>query len=118
MGPQFRNYGILAVVITFVAYYVIILAGLENRYLAGVLATSVATFVLYGIDKAQAKTFQRQAKHRVPENLLHLMVLLGGFLGGWAGMFLFWHKVRKPVFWFVLSVSTVLHVVLMFMFEW
>jgi uncharacterized membrane protein YsdA (DUF1294 family) len=118
MGPQFRNYSILAIVLTFIAYYLVLWTGLSGRYLAGVLATSIATFILYGIDKAQAKTFQRQAKQRVPENLLHLMALVGGFLGGWAGMFIFWHKVRKPVFWAVLGGSTILHIALMFIFGW
>ena len=114
MPRQFTMYGILAIIITFVAYYIIIaLIGSGQRYLIGNLATGVATFILYGIDKAQAKAFQGNAKNRVPENLLHLLALVGGYIGGWAGMFIFWHKVRKPVFWVVLTVSTVLHVGLM-----
>lgn len=117
MSQQFTMYGIIAIIITFVAYYaIILLTGDWGRYLTGNLAVSVATFILYGIDKAQAKMFQRNAKNRVPENLLHLLALLGGYIGGWAGMFIFWHKVRKPIFWIVLTVSTVLHLGLMLVF--
>ncbi|GAB4464396.1 MAG: hypothetical protein Kow0031_41880 [Anaerolineae bacterium] len=117
MSRQFTMYGVIAIIITFVAYYaIILLTGDWNRYLIGNLAVSLATFILYGVDKAQAKAFQGNARNRVPENLLHLLALLGGYIGGWAGMFIFWHKVRKPVFIVVLAISTVLHVGLMLLF--
>jgi uncharacterized membrane protein YsdA (DUF1294 family) len=113
MKPQFRNYGLLALILTFIIYYLLVWLNFFSRYWDGVLATSFALFVLYGIDKGQAKLLQSKARNRVPENLLHLMALLGGFIGGWAGMLVFWHKIRKPIFWVVLTVSTVLHLGLM-----
>jgi uncharacterized membrane protein YsdA (DUF1294 family) len=70
-------------------------------------AASVTTFLLYGIDKAQAKRGGR----RVPEAVLHILALAGGFLGGWAGRSLFRHKTQKGFFIFVLTVSTLIHLV-------
>lgn len=69
-------------------------------------STGVVTFILYGFDKLQAK---RNAG-RVPEIVLHLLALVGGFIGGWAGRFVFRHKTRKPVFLVVLILASVLHV--------
>jgi len=79
-----------------------------SRNVNWVAASSITTFLLYGYDKFQAM------RHglRVPELVLHAMALLGGFLGGWLGMFVFRHKVRKPAFWAVLAGSTVLHAAL------
>jgi uncharacterized membrane protein YsdA (DUF1294 family) len=113
LSPQFRNYGLLALVLTFIVYYLLVWLGFFSRYWDGVLATSFTLFVLYGIDKGQARLLQEKARNRVPENLLHLMALLGGFIGGWAGMLVFRHKIRKPIFWVVLTISTVLHLGLM-----
>jgi len=67
---------------------------------------SVVTFCAYGWDKLQAK---RDA-WRVPEKTLHALALVGGFVGGWVGMFLFRHKTRKPVFKVILAASTVIWV--------
>jgi uncharacterized membrane protein YsdA (DUF1294 family) len=121
MGVQFKNYALLAVVLVFTIYYVLLGTGLFSRvwanqiayrYWIGIIAVSTATFVLYGIDKVQAVKYQQKAKNRVPELLLHLLTLLGGFVGGWLGMFVFWHKVRKPVFWAVLIIATGLQMAL------
>ena len=65
----------------------------------------MTTFGIYGWDKWQA---QRRG-WRAPERTLHLLAFVGGFLGGWAGMFLFWHKVRDSSFWLVLSLATIIH---------
>jgi uncharacterized membrane protein YsdA (DUF1294 family) len=78
-----------------------------GAYLLWLSAASLATFVLYGLDKAQAK----RAGLRVPENLLHLMALLGGFPGGFAGRAAFHHKTRKPAFARVLWISLAIHLV-------
>jgi uncharacterized membrane protein YsdA (DUF1294 family) len=76
-----------------------------NWYLAWVLAWSVVTFAFYGYDKHQAIA----QGLRVPEIVLHLLALIGGFLGGWAGRAYFHHKTRKPVFLVVLIIATVLN---------
>ena len=80
-------------------------------YIAWLLVWSVITFGLYGYDKMQAKL----GGGRVPEIVLHGSALVGGFIGGWLGMFVFNHKHRKPVFWVVLVVATILNGVIFYM---
>ena len=55
---------------------------------------SLLTLILFGWDKAMARTRHR----RIPEGALLLSSLLGGGFGGLLGMFLFRHKTRKPLF--------------------
>ena len=79
-----------------------------NLLVAWLLAVNVITFGYYGFDKAQA---QDQAR-RVPEWLLHALVLLGGTLGGYLAMQLFRHKTVKGPFRIVFWLITVLQVLL------
>lgn len=60
------------------------------------------TFFVMWIDKKRAK----KGKWRVPENTLLLLVLLGGGVGGIAGMYLFRHKTQKAKF--VIGFPTIL----------
>jgi uncharacterized membrane protein YsdA (DUF1294 family) len=76
-----------------------------HLYLIWLALISLITFILYGLDKVQSK----RNGPRIPENALHLLALVGGFLGGWVGRSLFHHKTKKGVFAFVLVVSTVTH---------
>ena len=64
---------------------------LELGYFA---AVNLVAFALMGIDKQRAK------KHlwRIPEKTLFLAVILGGGIGGTAGMFFFRHKTRHWYF--------------------
>ena len=55
---------------------------------------SVFLFVLMGLDKSKA----RRGARRVPEKTLFAFALLGGAIGGTAGMFLFRHKTRHWYF--------------------
>ena len=57
---------------------------------------SVFLFVLMGLDKSKA----RRGARRIAEKTLFLFALLGGALGGTAGMFLFRHKTRHWYFRF------------------
>jgi uncharacterized membrane protein YsdA (DUF1294 family) len=68
------------------------------------------TFLLYGFDKTQSKN----GGWRVPEVILHGLALAGGFPGGWAGRSIFRHKTKKGIFVFVLTVSTVIHLGLVY----
>lgn len=52
------------------------------------LAAGVAAFLIYGYDKVSAKA----GAGRVPESLLHLLALAGGFAGALLGMVVFRHK--------------------------
>lgn len=55
---------------------------------------NLIAFAAMGIDKKRA---QKQ-EWRIPESTLFLLVLLGGWLGGIAGMFIFHHKTKKLYF--------------------
>jgi len=74
--------------------------------LAMTATSSVVTFVVYGIDKAAAK----RGRARVPESILHLLALLGGWPGALLGMALFRHKRRKIGFVAVTWLIALVHV--------
>lgn len=59
-------------------------------------AINLALFAVMGIDKAAAKNRCR----RVPERTLLALAVLGGSVGGIAGMLAFRHKTRKAAFRF------------------
>ena len=62
---------------------------------AYILGFGLITFLTYGYDKFRAR---RQGR-RVPEPALQLQSLLGGALGGWAGMLVWRHKTKHTSFW-------------------
>ena len=108
-GGAAAAYGALALALVAIGLWGLGMLGRSGlaAYLVWLLVVSLATFVLYGVDKAQAK----RDGLRVPENLLHLMALLGGFPGGFAGRAAFHHKTRKPAFAWVLWISLAIHLV-------
>lgn len=57
-------------------------------------AASALTLVTFGVDKWLAVSERR----RVPEAVLLCLALVGGTVGGLAGMALFRHKIRSPQF--------------------
>ena len=59
-----------------------------------ILTINVIAFLAMGLDKWKAK---RNA-WRIPEQTLISLVLLGGGIGGIAGMYTFRHKTKKPGF--------------------
>lgn len=62
-----------------------------------ITALSILTFGVWGLDK-----FRAVAKGwRIPERWLFGLTILGGAFGALAGMAVFRHKTRKPLFWFV-----------------
>jgi len=97
-------YGIVAIAIGGGGYSIIRANAGWNPYVAWLAAWGLATFAFYGFDKFLAKI----NGWRVPKKMLHGLALVGGFLGGWAGMFIFWHKVRHADFWAVLIISTLI----------
>lgn len=74
-----------------------------NPFLLWLVAAAVITFLLYGYDKAQSE----RGGGRVPKVVLHVAALAGGFLGGWAGMYVFRHKTLHTNFKIVLALATV-----------
>ena len=75
-------------------------------YFTVVALMSLVTFAAYGFDKRRA---QRDGR-RVPEKTLHLMALLGGWPGAWAGRKTFRHKTQKLSFRIVFWMCVVLHI--------
>lgn len=55
---------------------------------------NLVLFLTMAIDKSRAK----RSKRRVPEATLFLMALLGGSIGGIAGMYCFRHKTKHMSF--------------------
>lgn len=91
MTRRFRYqivFGALAAV-AFVALYLVLQYTTSWAwYWCQVVAASVVAFVFYGVDKGLAKANTK----RVPEVVLHLLALFGGFAGALLGMLVFRHK--------------------------
>jgi uncharacterized membrane protein YsdA (DUF1294 family) len=66
---------------------------------------SIATFFVYAIDKKAA----RNGQWRIPESLLHLLALLGGWPGALAAQSILRHKLHKHrfmrVFWLTVGLN-------------
>jgi uncharacterized membrane protein YsdA (DUF1294 family) len=99
-----RRHLVILAVVALVAILLILFFDPAWTLLTWWLIAGAVTFAYYGYDKAQA----RRGGWRVPESILHLLALAGGFLGGWAGMYAFHHKTREPVFKVILGLATVL----------
>lgn len=69
----------------------------------------VITFLLYGIDKYKAV----RHKWRIPEKTLLGMCMIGGVIGGWAGMYIFRHKTKHIHFHIVQFIASVLWAVIL-----
>lgn len=59
------------------------------------VAVNAMAFVMYGVDKWNAKRDLR----RIPEKTLLGIAAVGGSIGAYAGMQMFHHKTRKPKFY-------------------
>lgn len=68
--------------------------GLKNIIIY-VIVINLIAFLAMGIDKWKAK----RGAWRIPEATLISLVLLGGGIGGIAGMYTFRHKTKKPRFY-------------------
>ena len=58
------------------------------------LAINTVTFFVYGIDKYKTK----KAKWRIQEVTLLLLAVLGGSIGAWMGMKVWYHKTMHKKF--------------------
>ncbi|MCD7778984.1 MAG: DUF1294 domain-containing protein [Clostridiales bacterium] len=65
-------------------------------------------FAKMGVDKYKAV----HHKWRIPEASLYVTAFLGGALGGFLGMFVFRHKIRKPKFYFMFTLALLIHLFL------
>ncbi|TVT39035.1 DUF1294 domain-containing protein [Hymenobacter setariae] len=66
------------------------------------LSFNTLCFLLFTIDKRKAQRGQR----RISEKTLHLATLPGAAVGAWAAILLLHHKNRKPAFWGVTLLLT------------
>ncbi|MCH9681262.1 MAG: DUF1294 domain-containing protein [Deltaproteobacteria bacterium] len=83
------------------------------EHAAWIVAWGLVTFVVYAIDKRAARAGKDDRggskRSRVDELALHLLAVVGGFVGGWVGRHGLRHKTRKPMFAVVLVLATALH---------
>ena len=90
---------------------VIIMSVIESigigKFLLYLLAINVIAFLAMGIDKWKAK----RGAWRIPEQTLLSLVLLGGGIGGIAGMYTFRHKTKKPRFFIGFPVILIMEIV-------
>lgn len=86
----------------FLSYYLFssYVPSLKNSALLLLISANLSTFIIYGIDKIQA----RSKNKRVPEIVLYTIALLGGSIGAIIAMKLFRHKTAKRSFQLVLSI--------------
>ena len=78
-----------------------------------ILIINVITFFMMWFDKHEAKI----GDWRVPERTLFLLVLLGGGIGGIAGMYVFRHKTRKWYFKIGFPAILIMQIVLVIYFK-
>jgi uncharacterized membrane protein YsdA (DUF1294 family) len=84
---------------------------LDNAYPIWLLILSAITLAAFGWDKLCAV----RQKHRISENTLLLLILLGGFLGGLLGRAFFRHKTRKLKFSLALALAGLAHTLLLWL---
>ena len=86
-------------------------------HIAWLVSISIVTFLFYWLDKRLSKS--KSFNIRIPECLLNMLAIVGGFFGAWIGRFLCEHKtnVRKhPWMFIILILTTVIYCWLAFTF--
>jgi uncharacterized membrane protein YsdA (DUF1294 family) len=107
-GHSYSYYPLLlGFIVTLILLLILVfLLGL-SLFPAWIIAFSLTTFAMFGFDKGMATA----GKNRVPENVLHLFTILGGFPGQLTGRLLFHHKIdfsKHPFFNIILIASAIL----------
>ena len=72
------------------------------------IAINVITFLVYGIDKWEAK----RSKWRIPEATLLGLAVIGGSIGAWLGMKVWHHKTMHKKFKFGLPVIIIIQLLI------
>ena len=73
------------------------------------LAINAVTFIVYGIDKYEAK----KAMWRISEATLLLLAVLGGSIGAWMGMKVWHHKTMHKKFKYGIPAILLIQIALM-----
>ena len=76
------------------------------------VAVNIITFLAMFIDKKKAE----KGAWRIKESTLLTLSLIGGSIGGIAGMYTFRHKTKKARFWLGMPVILVLQIALVIYF--
>ena len=79
-----------------------------TKILVYLFAVNLIAFLAMGLDKRKAK----KEAWRIPEQTLLSLVLIGGGIGGIAGMYVFRHKTKKPRFFIGFPVILVTEIAL------
>ena len=74
------------------------------------LVINVVTFVLFGLDKYNA----RKGNRRIREVTLMAMAALGGSVGAWMGMHLWHHKTKHRKFRYGIPLILLLQIALIY----
>ena len=85
---------------------------LQQIILIYLVATNVATFFTFGIDKWKAK----HSKRRITEASLLTLAILGGSIGAWLGMQVWHHKTLHKKFRYGVPLILLIQVVLILAF--
>ncbi|HQP09487.1 MAG TPA: DUF1294 domain-containing protein [Anaerolineaceae bacterium] len=80
----------------------------ENSIFIYYFIINLVTMLVWGADKRRAVRQQ----WRVPEKWLFFLAFMGGAGGALVGMFLFRHKIRKPLFWIFSILFLAVHIFL------
>ncbi|HCE2112576.1 TPA: cold shock and DUF1294 domain-containing protein [Vibrio parahaemolyticus] len=89
--PSTIMFSIVYLVLASTAVFIL---GGEKLFIAAYILMSIVTYVMYAIDKNAAQN----GKWRTPENTLHLLSLLGGWMGALCAQNQFRHKSKKQPF--------------------
>jgi uncharacterized membrane protein YsdA (DUF1294 family) len=87
-------------------YSLACIAVTRDIYVAWLVALSLATFIVFGLDKYLAI---KSSFWRIPEGTLYWLYILGGFIGGFVGSRFFNHKIRRREFLIVFLYSFIAH---------
>lgn len=78
-----------------------------TKILIYLLVVNLISFFAMWLDKWKAKN----DAWRIPESTLMAIALIGGSIGGIAGMYTFRHKTKKPKFFIGMPVILVLQII-------
>ena len=81
-------------------------------FLCYIAVVNLITFVVYGVDKLNAK----RGKWRISENVLLLLAVLGGSVGAWFGIGCWHHKTLHKKFRYGIPVIIFLQLMLCCLF--
>ena len=101
---ELTNRAVVAALVAGVVVAAALVVALDvSVVVAYVLGLGLSTFLIYGYDKLRAVRGGR----RVPESALLALALIGGALGGWAGMLIWHHKTQHAIFWVAQVIGTI-----------